>query len=234
MKKNIFTLISNNSLLTLSSITSAVLTEFVVELFLDLFTTNEYSIIYHDQINKSIQIVQNSNGIGSFLLGILFVFIVYFILFLLSTTIISLLAYLSTNRFHRKKIYTKTQLVSSYNAIKKEIISLYSEYRNNETRLEERIILIGSFAAQINSLHKIFVADGSANPILVKKIFRNANSSDILRAGEYITPYEYIALLDLVESFMQEQLNTKYKDCIQNDIISIQNVIKELKDLTKH
>jgi hypothetical protein len=230
MKKSKFSLLSDKIILVISSIASAVLTELIVE----LFSTDEYSVIYNEQANESIQIVQNNSGIGKIVLVILGIVALYSLLFILLKQLIPLLDYFFKPRYTLKERYTQRQLVASYNNIKEEICKLYSESHRKDIQEEELIIQFSSIIAHINSLHTKFIRGDKKTKTIINQIFRDKENADVNRIGEYISLYEYKALLTLVESLMQEVLNTKYKVYIQNDIISLQKEINNLKALAKY
>lgn len=193
-----------------SSVVSAFASGILTELLIQFLDSSRYVINLNSDTDGIVYIEQvDSNA----LVIIALTAVVYFVLFCLLNYAIPFLFFrLKSIKYRGKLRYSKKQIVSKYNDIRFNLISLLDKASvySDECRFKRIISSFECISLEVNELYKIFCASSNRNKSSIKSAFRmheaRTHKTLLSDIGNYISLYEYLMLLKSIDDFYDELL----------------------------
>lgn len=203
-----------------SAFASGILTELLIQ-FLDFsryainLNSNTEGIVYIEQVGSNELII------------IALTAVVYIVLFCFLNYVIPFLIFrLRSIKYRGKLRYSKKQIVSKYNDIRLNLISLLdkaSEY-SDECCFKRMTSSFECISLEVNELYKIFCASSNRNKSSIKSAFRmheaRTHKTLLSDIGHYISLYDYLMLLKSIEEFYDELLCSIVGKTADNGIVN--------------
>lgn len=128
-------------------------------------------------------------------------------------------------KYHKKPVYNRTEIISSYNKAKEYITN--KGIVTDENNID--VFDVCKIAEKINLLYKVFVTNKLKSTI--KASFRTSGNVDNI--DRYISEYEYNELLDVAFKKLKYIENNSNNSLLKSDISELLKRIDELKEITK-
>lgn len=147
-------------------------------------------------------------------------------------------------RYKRKKRVRKSEFIEVYALAKQKILQYLfqsSETESLDNRIDYRLMLFEQIAFEINILYKYFCVSSKKNKNALKCAFRIQTKDEkkmLSDIGRYISKYDFISLLQSVDSFCESLLankelhisgNLKLNAEFESDVIGIQSLVEEIR-----
>lgn len=216
MKKNA---ISNS----MQAIATGILTDLIYDKFL---SASYYEVIFED---KTIHKIVEVNELPLYIQIPIIVLTFFCIWMFLSIIPPQIQHFMQYRKYNYKKIKNTKDVIKLYEENKQTITSVMQ--LTNNLPNDQKLLYLHDIFVCINNLHSIFCSKNSLQITTCKSVFRTTQS--INTKVNYLSKYEFLALISIIQSFLDEATKNNTNTMLKADVKGINDMIKELNNTIK-